>query len=37
MMHGCNMADIRKVVERFVKKEKIKSFALLPTAAKLKK
>jgi hypothetical protein len=37
MMHGSNMGEIRKVVERFVKKEKIKSFALLPTAEKLKK
>jgi len=37
MMHGCNMGDIRKVVERFVKKEGIKSFAVLPTAEKLKK
>jgi len=37
MMHGCNMEDIRKVVERFVKKERIKSFAVLPTAEKLKK
>jgi len=37
MMHGSNMVDIHKVVERFVKKEKIKSFALLPTAAKFKK
>jgi siroheme decarboxylase len=37
MMHGCNMVDIRKVVERFVKKEGIKSFAILPTAEKLKK
>ena len=37
MMHGSNMGDIRKVVERFVKKERIKSFAFLPTAEKLKK
>jgi DNA-binding Lrp family transcriptional regulator len=37
MMHGSNMADIRKVVEKFVKKERIKSFAVLPTAEKLKK
>jgi DNA-binding Lrp family transcriptional regulator len=37
MMHGSNMEDIRKVVERFIKKEKIKSFAVLPTAEKLKK
>ena len=37
MMHGSNMVDIRKVVEKFVKKEGIKSFALLPTAEKLKK
>jgi siroheme decarboxylase len=37
MMHGSNMVDIRKVVEKFVKKEGIKSFAVLPTAEKLKK
>lgn len=37
MMHGSNMADIRKTVEKFVKKEGIKSFAVLPTAEKLKK
>jgi siroheme decarboxylase len=37
MMHGSNMGDIRKVVERFVEKERIKSFAVLPTAEKLKK
>jgi DNA-binding Lrp family transcriptional regulator len=37
MMHGSNMADIRKAVERFVKKEGIKSFEILPTAEKLKK
>ena len=37
MMHGSNMVDIRKAVERFVKKEGIKSFAVLPTAEKLKK
>ena len=37
MMHGSNMADIRKTVERFVKKERITSFAVLPTAEKLKK
>jgi DNA-binding Lrp family transcriptional regulator len=37
MMHGSNMGKIRKVVERFVKKERIKSFAVLPTAEKLKK
>jgi DNA-binding Lrp family transcriptional regulator len=37
MMHGRDMGDIRKVVERFVKKEGIKSFAVLPTAEKLKK
>ena len=37
MMHGSNMEDIRKVVERFVKKDRIKSFAVLPTAEKLKK
>ena len=37
MMHGSNMEDIRKVVEGFVKKEGIKSFAVLPTAEKLKK
>lgn len=37
MMHGSNMADIRKTAERFVKKEGIKSFAVLPTAAKFKK
>jgi hypothetical protein len=36
-MHGSNMGEICKVVERFVKKERIKSFALLPTAEKLKK
>jgi siroheme decarboxylase len=36
MMHGSNMVDIRKIVERFVKKEGIKSFAVLPTAEKLK-
>jgi DNA-binding Lrp family transcriptional regulator len=37
MMHGSSIGDIRKVVERFVKKEGIKSFAILPTAEKLKK
>jgi DNA-binding Lrp family transcriptional regulator len=37
MMHGSDTGDIRKVVERFVKKEEIKSFAVLPTAEKLKK
>ncbi len=37
MMHGSNMANIRKTVEKFVKKEGIKSFAVLPTAEKLKK
>jgi DNA-binding Lrp family transcriptional regulator len=37
MMHGSDMADIRKTVERFVKKERITSFAVLPTAEKLKK
>jgi DNA-binding Lrp family transcriptional regulator len=37
MMHGRDMGDIRKVVERFVKKAGIKSFAVLPTAEKLKK
>jgi len=37
MMHGRDMGDIRKVVERFVKKEGIKSFAVLPTTEKLKK
>jgi siroheme decarboxylase len=37
MMHGSNMGDIQKAVERFVKKEGIKSFAILPTAEKLKK
>ncbi len=37
MMHGSKMTDIQKTVERFVKKEGIKSFALLPTAAKFKK
>jgi siroheme decarboxylase len=37
MMHGSNMADIRKTVEGFVKKEGVKSFDILPTAEKLKK
>ncbi|MGD1042128.1 MAG: hypothetical protein ABR913_03570 [Sedimentisphaerales bacterium] len=37
MMHGRDMGDIRRVVERFAKKEGIKSFAVLPTAEKLKK
>jgi DNA-binding Lrp family transcriptional regulator len=37
MMHGSNMGDIRKAVDRFVKKEGIDSFAILPTAEKLKK
>jgi DNA-binding Lrp family transcriptional regulator len=37
MMHGSDMREIHKVVERFVKKEGIKSFAVLPTAEKLKK
>jgi siroheme decarboxylase len=37
MMHGSSMVYIRKVVEKFVKKEKIMSFAVLPTAEKLKK
>jgi DNA-binding Lrp family transcriptional regulator len=37
MMHGSNMKGICKVVERFVKKEGINSFAILPTAQKLKK
>ncbi|MBE3143879.1 MAG: Lrp/AsnC family transcriptional regulator, partial [Planctomycetes bacterium] len=37
MMHGSNMGEIRKAVERFVKKEGIKSFAVLPTTEKLKK
>jgi DNA-binding Lrp family transcriptional regulator len=37
MLHGCDMRDIQKIVDRFVKKEKIKSFAILPTAAKFKK
>ncbi len=37
MMHGSNMGDIRKAVNGFVKKEGIDSFAILPTAEKLKK
>jgi siroheme decarboxylase len=37
MMHGSDMAVIKKVVEKFIKKEGIKSFAILPTAEKLKK
>jgi siroheme decarboxylase len=37
MMHGSNMGDIRKVIDGFVKKEGIDSFAVLPTAEKLKK
>jgi DNA-binding Lrp family transcriptional regulator len=37
MMHGSNMGDIRKAVDGFVKKEGIDSFAVLPTAEKLKK
>lgn len=37
MMHSSNMVDIRKVVDGFVKKEGIDSFAILPTAEKLKK
>jgi DNA-binding Lrp family transcriptional regulator len=37
MMHGSNMRDIRKAIDRFVKKEGIGSFAVLPTAEKLKK
>jgi DNA-binding Lrp family transcriptional regulator len=37
MMHGSNMGEIQKAVERFVKKEGITSFAVLPTAEKLKK
>jgi len=37
MMHGSNMGDIRKAIDGFVKKEGIDSFAILPTAEKLKK
>ncbi|MGD0552399.1 MAG: hypothetical protein ABSB25_07075 [Sedimentisphaerales bacterium] len=37
MMHGSNMGDIRKAVDGFVKKERIDSFAVLPTVEKLKK
>ncbi len=37
MMHGSNMGDIRKAIDGFVKKEGIDSFAVLPTAEKLKK
>jgi DNA-binding Lrp family transcriptional regulator len=36
MMHGCNMVDIRKVVERFAKSQGLKKWELLPTAEKLK-
>jgi DNA-binding Lrp family transcriptional regulator len=37
MMHGSNMGDILKAIDRFVKKEGIDSFTVLPTAEKLKK
>ena len=37
MMHSSNIKDIHRTVERFVRKDGIKSFAILPTAAKLKK
>jgi DNA-binding Lrp family transcriptional regulator len=36
MMHGSNMGDIQKVVERFVKSQGLKKWELLPTMEKLK-
>jgi len=37
MMHGRSMGQIQRVINKFVKAEKIDSFQLLPTAAELKK
>jgi len=37
MMHGSNMRDIRKVVQRFAKSYGLKKWELLPTREKLKK
>jgi DNA-binding Lrp family transcriptional regulator len=37
MMHGPNLAEIREVAEKFVKKHRIKQWDLLATAEKLKK
>jgi siroheme decarboxylase len=37
MMHGSDMRDIRKVVERFTRSQDLKKWELLPTAEKLKK
>ena len=37
MMHGKSMADIDRVISKFVEAEGIDSFQLLPTAAELKK
>jgi DNA-binding Lrp family transcriptional regulator len=37
MMHGRNMAEIRRVIEKFVAAQKVDSFQLLPTVGELKK
>jgi DNA-binding Lrp family transcriptional regulator len=37
MMHGSDMGDIRRVVERFARSQGLKKWELLPTAEKLKK
>jgi DNA-binding Lrp family transcriptional regulator len=37
MMHGKSLADIRRVVDRFVREEKIREWELLVTAARMKK
>jgi DNA-binding Lrp family transcriptional regulator len=37
MMHGRSLADIRRVVDRFVREEKIRSFEVLATVEKLRK
>lgn len=37
MMHGKSMADIDRVISKFVETEAVNSFQLLPTAAELKK
>jgi siroheme decarboxylase len=37
MMHGSDMRDIRKVVERFARSQGLKRWELLPTAERLKK
>jgi DNA-binding Lrp family transcriptional regulator len=37
MMHGRSQADIRRVVDRFVREEKIRSFEVLATVEKLRK